>query len=156
MWGQSGHGQRAQLPVTLNDREVVLAPRTDQSQPAFTACSLDDNPGRGDPADGDPKGQVNLYLFWETRDVVDQADRWEMTVGLVNKAPQDSCTVCITPRRLQKLKPQPGEKFRWTNTPSGAEKPSQSGQLAADEHGLVTLPKVQVSKQKNRLAIYSP
>jgi pimeloyl-ACP methyl ester carboxylesterase len=153
VWGQGGHGQRAQLPVTLSDRFVGLEPRTDQSQPAFTACGLDDNPGTGSPADGDAKGQVNLYLFWDTGDVVDRADRWEMTVGLVDKAPQDRSTVSITPRRLQLLKPQPGEKFRWTNTPAGADKAIQSGQVTADEYGLVTLPEVIVSKEKNRIAI---
>ena len=39
--------------------------RTDQSQPAFTGCSLDDDSGDGDPADGDAEGQSNLYLFWK-------------------------------------------------------------------------------------------
>ena len=133
MRGQGGHGERAQSPVTLSDRFVALEPRTDQSQPAFTACSLDDRPGNGSPADGDPKGQVNLYLFWETGDVADRPDGWEMTVGLVGKAPKDRCTVNLTPRRLQKLKPQPGEKFRWTNTPVGSDKAIQSGEVVADD-----------------------
>ncbi len=153
VWGQGGHGERAQLPVTLSDRFVALEPRTDQSQPAFTACSLDDRPGNGSPADGDPKGQVNLYLFWETGDVADRPDGWEMTVGLVGKAPKDRCTVNITPRRLQKLKPQPGEKFHWTNTPLGSDKAIQSGDVAADDSRLLTIPQVTVTKGKNRIAI---
>jgi pimeloyl-ACP methyl ester carboxylesterase len=153
VWGQSGHGERAQLPVTLSDRSVALEPRTNQSQPAFTACSLDDHPGNGDPADGDPKGQVNLYLFWETGDVVDRPDGWEMTVGLVDKAPKDRCTVSITPRRLQKLKPERGEKFHWTNTPVGLDKAIQSGEVTADDARLLTIPHITVSKEKNRIAI---
>ena len=153
VWGQGGHGERAQLPITLNDRFVALEPRTDQSQPAFTACSLDDRPGSGNPADGDPKGQVNLYLFWETGNVVDQPDSWEMTVGLVDKAPKDRCTVSITPRRLQKLKPERGEKFRWTNTPVGSDKAIQSGEVAADDFRLLTIPQVTVTKGKNRIVI---
>ena len=82
--------------------------RVDRSQPAFTRCSLDNDPGRGDPRDGDPRAQVNLYLFWETGDVVDQPDCWEMTVGLVKTAPKDTCTVNITPRRLRRLKLESG------------------------------------------------
>ena len=128
------------MPITLNNRFVALEPRTDQSQPAFTACSLDDRPGSGNPADGDPKGQVNLYLFWETGNVVDQPDSWEMTVGLVDKAPKDRCTVSITPRRLQKLKPERGEKFRWTSTPVGSDKAIQSGEVAADDFRLLDHP----------------
>ena len=154
VWGQGGHGERAQLPVTLNDRFVALEPRTDQSQPAFTACSLDDRVGNGSPADGDPKGQVNLYLFWETGDVVDRADRWEMTVGLVDKAPKDLCTVSITPRRLQKLKPQQGKRFYWTNKPLGSEKAVQSGEVVADDCRLLTIPQVTVTKGKNRIVVW--
>jgi pimeloyl-ACP methyl ester carboxylesterase len=153
VWGQSGHGQRAQLPVTLSDRFVALEPRTDQSQPAFTACSLDGRPGNGDPADGDPQGQVNLYLFWDTGDVVDRADRWEMTVGLVDRAPQDHCKVSITPRRLQAFKPDRGQKLHWSNTPAGSDKAIQSGEVTADDNGLATLPQVIVSKEKNRITV---
>jgi hypothetical protein len=153
VWGQSGHGERAQLPVTLNDRAVALDLRTDQSQLAFMACTLDDRPGNGGPADGDPKGQVNLYLFWETRDVVDRLDAWEMTIGLVGQAPKDSCSVNITPRRLQKLKPERGAKFHWTNTPVGGTKAIQSGEIAADNDRLLTIPQVTVSKGRNRIVI---
>lgn len=153
VWGQSGHGERAQLPVTLNDRAVAMDLRTDQSQPAFTACSLDDCPGNGDPADGGPKGQVNLYLFWETGDVVDRPDRWEMTIGLVDRAPRDRCTVSITPRRLQQFKPERGQKFHWTNTPAGSATAIQSGDVTADDFRLLTIPYVTVTKEKNRIAI---
>ena len=153
VWGQGGHGERAQLPVSLSDRAVALEPRTDQSQPAFTACSLDDCPGNGNPLDGDPKGQVNLYLFWQTENIVDRPDGWEMTVGLVDKAPKDHCTVSITPRRLQNLKPVRGEKFRWTNTPVGSDKAIQSGEIVADNSRLLTIPQVTVTKGKNRVAI---
>src|ERR1043166_2993994 len=57
MWGQSGHGQRAFLPGSSpNERELGVDVRTDRSLPAFTNCSLDANPGNGDPKDGDPEG----------------------------------------------------------------------------------------------------
>ncbi|MHB1037157.1 MAG: alpha/beta hydrolase family protein [Pirellulales bacterium] len=153
VWGQSGHGQRAQLPVTLNDRDVALQPRTDQSLPAFTACSLDDRPGNGDPADGDPKGQVNLYLAWSMADVVDRPDRWETTVYLVEQAPQDTCTVNITPRRLQQLKLAAGEKVAWSNTPASGGAALQTGQATTDATGHVTLDGVRVGKGKSRVRI---
>jgi pimeloyl-ACP methyl ester carboxylesterase len=153
VWGQSGHGQRAQLPVSLSDRHMPMDLRTDQSLPAFTGCSLDDNPGNGEPGDGDPKGQVNLYLFWETNDVVDRPDRWEMTVGLIDKAPQDDCRVNVTPRSLQQLKLKPGQKVKWTNAALVDNKTMQSGTAAADDLGLITLEKVRVTKGKNRIRV---
>ena len=153
VWGQRGHGQRAQLPISLSDRHMPMDLRTDQSQPAFTDCSLDDDPGNGDPGDGDARGQVNLYLYWETDDVVDQPDRWEMTVALVEKAPQDDCTVDVTPRRVQKFKPKPGVKVQWTSTSISDGKQVQSGEATIDELGLITLEKVTVGKGKNRLTV---
>jgi pimeloyl-ACP methyl ester carboxylesterase len=153
VWGQSGHGQRARLPVSLNDRRMPMDLRVDQSLPAFTACSLDGEPGNGDPADGDPEGQANLYLFWETDDVVDRADRWEMTVGLVGQAPEDACTVNVTPRRLQQLELTPGKEVTWTNLSLDDKAKLQEGRATVDRHGLVTLEKVRVTKTKNRIVL---
>ena len=45
-------------------RELGIDVRLDRSLPAFTNCSLDGNPGNGDPKDGDAEGQCNLYLLW--------------------------------------------------------------------------------------------
>jgi pimeloyl-ACP methyl ester carboxylesterase len=153
VWGQAGHGQRAALPISLSDRSMPMDLRIDQSLPAFTGCSLDDDPGRGDPAVGDAQGQSNLYLFWQTDDVVDRPDRWEMTVALVDKAPKDECTVNITPRRLQQLKLEPGQKVQWTSTSLADGGQVQTGQATADEHGLVTLEKVRVGKAKSRVVV---
>ncbi len=152
VWGQGGHGQRARMPVTLGERILEIDIRTDQTLPAFSNCSLDDNPGKGDPKDGDPKGQSNLYLYWETATIVDEPGRWEMTVSLIDKAPKDECTVDITPRRCQKLKVKPGEKVKWVCKPSKGGK-QQTGQATADKHGLVTLEKVRIRKGGVRVRI---
>ena len=154
VWGQSGHGQRATMPGSLGERVLPIDVRTDQSLPAFSGCSLDDDPGGGDPQQGDAQGQINLYLSWQTEDVVDRADRWEMTVELIDKAPKDLCTVDITPRRLQQLKPKPGQQLKWTNTPLGRDRQVQAGQVTADRYGLITLKAVRVSKGENRIVVY--
>jgi len=155
VWGQGGHGQRAQLPVTLSDRHMPMDLRTDQSLPAFTDCSLDGNPGNGDPKDGDAEGQVNLYLYWLTDDVTDEKDEWSMTLGLVDKAPKDQCTVNVTPRRLQQFKLRPGEQLQWTNTSAADDgKEVQTGRCTADKLGLITLEKVIVTKGKNRVRVW--
>ncbi|HUT10959.1 MAG TPA: alpha/beta hydrolase-fold protein [Thermoguttaceae bacterium] len=153
VWGQSGHGQRARLPISTGDHDMPMDLRTDQSLPAFTGCSLDDDPGGGDPKDGDSEGQVNLYLYWKTDDIVDRVDRWEMTLGLIEKAPQDQCTVNVTPRRLQQLRLQGGQQVDWTNTPVGQAEPIQTGRATADRHGLITLEKVRLGKTGNRVMV---
>ncbi|NQT87214.1 hypothetical protein HQ560_10650 [bacterium] len=153
VWGQSGHGQRARMPGSLGERVLPIDVRLDQSLPAFTKCSLDDDPGNGDPTNGDDKGQANVYLAWETGDIVDTEARWAVTVYLIPKAPQDACTVHITPRRLQKLKPKPGQKLPWTNTALGTGEVLGKGAATVDRWGLVTLEGVQVGKGKNRVQI---
>ncbi|MFI5381347.1 MAG: alpha/beta hydrolase family protein, partial [Tepidisphaerales bacterium] len=66
VWGQSGHGQRALLPgAKTGERELGVEVRLDRTLPAFTRCSLDDDPGNGEPNDGDPQGQSNLCLYWD-------------------------------------------------------------------------------------------
>lgn len=150
-WGQAGHAQRAVMPRTLEQRIMPIDIRIDQSLPAFTRCSLDNRPGSGDPADGDPEGGVNLYLFWETTDIVDEPGAWEMTVGLTPAAPQDTCTVDLTARRLQHFKLQPGDTVKWTNTSAG--RVVQSGTATADQYGLLTLPELAVHKTGNRIRI---
>jgi len=153
VWGQGGHGQRARMPVSLRERVLPIDIRIDQTLPAFTHCSLDDDPGNGDPKDGDRQGQINSFLYWQTKDIIDEAQRWEMTVGLIVKAPKDTCTVDITPRRCQKFKPKPGEKVKWTNTGLSGNRAVQSGEATADKWGLVTLEKVAVAKGRNRIRI---
>ena len=119
--------------------------------PAFSNCSLDNNPGNGDPADGDYYGQINGWLLWDDRDHVDQPDHWEMTVFLLDACPRDRCTVDVTPRHCRRFKPRPGRRYTWTNTADG-QKPA-AGELAADRWGLVTLEKLLVSKARHRIVI---
>ncbi len=152
IWGQAGHGQRTIMPGNNSQRVMPIDIRTNQSLPAFTNCSLDENPGNGDPKDGDPKGQINRWLFWDTKDLVDLPDRWEITVGLMAKAPAVQCFVDITPRRLQKMVLMPGEKIRWENRSLKGAIIGQ-GSTFTDKNGLITLHHIKVLKIKNRITI---
>lgn len=166
IWGMQGHSQRTVYPLNGSQNLNPIDMRVDQSLPAFTACSLDDDIGTGtrktlsqnekkdkkvDIFDGDSSGQINRYLYWETDDITDTAGKWAMTVALTDKAPADSCTVNVTPRRCQNFSPIPGTEYRWTNT--SGEGLIQEGTVEADQWGLVTLEAIIVSKAKNRLLI---
>lgn len=154
-WGQGGHGQRALLPgPNPGERELGIDVRLGRSLPAFSRCSLDDNPGDGNPESGMREGQSNLYLAWDTGpdDVVDQVGRWSIILRLNRQAPKDECTVDVTPRRCLQFRAREGLKVRWRNlTPEGAE--AQSGEVAADAWGLVTVPDVRVTRGGNRLIL---
>ncbi len=129
--------------------------RWDASIPAFSNCSLDNNPGNGDPTDGQSCGQMNGYVIWDnTKGHVDKKDAWQMLVWVVNSCPEDSCTVDVTPRHCRRFKPRPGDRFKWTNISLNDQKVVQSGTVSADEWGLVTLRNVTVTKDRNRIRIW--
>jgi pimeloyl-ACP methyl ester carboxylesterase len=168
VWGLSGHGQRATMPADGGERIMPIDIRLDQSLPAFTNCSLDNDPGTGrklktpkeikigketrkDFYDGDSVGQINLYLYWDTETIVETPKKWEMTIALIEKAPEEQCTVDITPRRLQKFNSRPEAKYIWINTSEGKE--IQSGEATADKWGLLTLKRIIITKNGNRITI---
>ncbi len=153
IWGQRGHSQRTIMPLNGSQRVMPIDIRTDQTLPAFTNCSLDNDPGNGNPDDGEPTGQINRYLYWQTGDIVDNPNQWEMTVGLIPKAPEDRATVHITPRRCQHFAPEPGETVHWTNIDIDRETVLQSGDTVVDQWGLVTLKQVIIAKGTHRISL---
>ena len=121
--------------------------------PAFSNCSLDNNPGNGDPSDGDYYGTINGWLMCNNADSVDEPDRWEATLCLLPSTPRDSCSVDVTPRHCKRFKPAAGAKYKWSNLSIANNKDVQSGEATADQWGLLTMEKVTVTKEKNRIRI---
>jgi hypothetical protein len=151
VWGEQGHGQRAAMPAGGDERTMPLDIRTNRSLPAFTRSTLDDDPGNGEPNDGRPAGQVNLFLEWDPETVVDRPDRWEMTLGVTANAPAKEARADVTPRRLQGFKPVPGEIIVWTN--SAGRTPLQTGEVVVDQHGLITITQVHMRAGRTRLTL---
>jgi len=144
-WSSNGPGSVRPLMY-----EMVSKIRLHQSLPAFTRCSLDQSPGDGDHADAEKGGGINIHQRWDTATIVDERDKWGMTMWLAVDA---TCTTDVTPRRCQKFKARPGDVFKWTVTPAGADEPAQSGTATADKWGLVTAAGVRLGKAKVRLLI---
>ena len=166
VWRLRGHGSGTFYPN--------IDFRADQSLPAFTNCSLDDDIGTAtkikepkkvkmpwgqimtDIYDGDSEGGLNLHLRWKTDDIVDEKEQWQITLYLTSGqggAPKEECTVDVTPRRLQKFAVKGGMKFKWTNEFVKGTRPVESGTAVADKHGLVTMKKVTVTKGPNRIRL---
>jgi len=150
-WGGAGHSQRAYMPVDGTERDMPLDLRTDQSLPAFTRCTLDDDIGTGTKDSGAPAGQINGYLMWRTDSIVDEPTKWSMVVSLTDRAPKSTASADVTPRRLQQFKLKPGDRVEWTNAAGNST--VQHGELEADTFGLVTLPQVQISRGGNRITV---
>jgi hypothetical protein len=146
-WSSNGPGKVGPLYA------LVPRLRLQQSLPAFTHCSLDHSIGDGDHDEAQKGGGINLYQLWEPETIVDEPNRWEITLELRKDCPADSLTTDLTPRRTQQFKARPGDVFHWTNTSLADGQELQSGTATADAHGLVTIEHVTVAAGKSRVKI---
>jgi hypothetical protein len=158
VWGQEGHGQRAYFPTATGGGDNVkqgLDIRLDRPLPAFTRCSLDDEMGTGEPQNGAPSGQLNLYLRWDPGTIVDAPDRHEVEVYLIPSSPAPEAVTDLTPRRLRAFKPAPGSRVAWTSA-SRDGKELQKGELSVDATGLLTVEKLVVGRDRRRVVLRGP
>ena len=160
-WDERAHGGQSPFPRQWREigwEDAVLDwmiehMRLDRSYPAFSSCSIDDDPGGGDPPDGDPIGAINGYLLWNPASIRDDIDGWSIHLSLHPDAPSTTCTVDVTPRRLQVLDVMPGEAlaFRVRNATDGGV--LKVGTCVVDPDGLITVRAVPVSIEGVRLTI---
>lgn len=151
VWGQSGHAERSVMPMTNGERVMEMDINMNQPIPAFTNCSLDNNIGMGSMETGEDIGQINKYLYWQTKDIVDTEDTFEMTLCLMDIAPKDACTVTFTPRRVQNFKVEAGDTISYKNIDVSTGKVIDEGTVLVDKYGLITIENQRVSKTYNRI-----
>jgi hypothetical protein len=131
--------------------------RNNLSYPAFSNCSLNDDPGTGDPITGDSIGTINGYLDWKD-DIVDSVEAWEITLFIKELittvgtlVPPDSGITDVTLRRLQKFSVPVGETIFWENSRNGSI--VQQGTFTYDG-GLIKVSSVKVYKDSSHLKIF--
>jgi hypothetical protein len=146
--GTWGHSLGIGPPPTIALAHKI---RRQQALPAFRSCSIDNCPGDGRwGEDGDRDGYMNAFLMWEPETITDQPDEFAITTFLHEKAPEDSCTADLTPRRCQQFRPKPGQQFIWTSTSAADGEQVQSGTATADQWGLVTVSGLKFGSHRNR------
>jgi hypothetical protein len=144
-WNDGDHSSGAQPMARVLKYYPPERFARDRSYPALGNSSIDQNPGNGDPKDGDLEGGINLGFKWS--DVVDEGGKW--SVRLSNELAKGDMTVDVTPRRCQKFKLRPGAEVRWST--SGGE----TGKVTADAAGLATVPRVKLSPGKDTVLTLS-
>ncbi len=138
-WGPGGHSSSTASKAfkflkNYNKEKFAL----NRSYPALGNSSIDHDMGNGDPKNGDMQGGINLGFNWTM--AADEAGKW--SVKLSNDLCKAVMTVNVTPRRCQKFKTKPGEKFKWTSSTDG------KGDVTADKWGLVTIQKIKIEPGK--------
>ena len=154
-WADFGHANANDTMLAKNDLIHSfdwLSIRRGRAYPVFTNADSDNiNPwetGRRSSADS---GQVNAFLRWEN--VADRPQYFRMKLFLVS--PETLKTSFAIPvkavadvsiRRLQQFKIRPNERVRWSFG-------TQSGIAEADAGGLLTLPRLEITRNETVLKL---
>ena len=139
-WDNGGHGDAMRRPVEAfpnfrDFRWAIQRLALDHSFPAFTHCSLDQNPGNGDPTDGDIIGFINRGLDWDA--IVDEPTRYRVRILCRHPGAKWPVTVDVTPRRRQRFRPAPGAHVHARNQ-AGDQSMIEERTLVVDPAGRIT------------------
>jgi len=115
--------------------------------------------------DGLPRGTWNGHFRWSTRhqnfdpnktedDIVDEEKKLALCIRVGKHRRSawdaDSATADVTPRRARKFLPKSGETVHWENwdvSDPAAPKKIAEGDMTAERHGLVTVPKFVIRRK---------
>ncbi|MEO5674782.1 MAG: T9SS type A sorting domain-containing protein, partial [Chitinophagales bacterium] len=158
-WDQRVHNGDNALFTTLETQTDYTRYFTNKSYPAFSFCTINQNPGTGDPANGDPYGAINGYLDWDNNSINDLNCSYSINcfiktfyVGGVADAEQfDSCYTDITLRRTQNFHPLAGQTITWTNYDTGNNL-LQSGNFVYDGKQ-ITIAAVKIKKPGSTISL---
>ncbi len=158
-WDDGAHGTCAKdMPADIKSWDNLASFSKlfalNKSYLAFSNGSHDNNPGNGDPHDGDIVGFMNRGLTWE--EPRDTADKYEVLVKWMLVADRLPVTVDVTVRRLQAFKPGPGQAVTATNLAADTGAEVQAMRLTVDEQGLVTFPGFRITAAAGNRIVLQP
>jgi len=193
VWDEGGHGQPDPVlgPFWWDAgfnlvSDTVSYLRRDRPFPAFSQATHDWDPGdgtgngrqewsddsgfaglvaiTGDTGwSGDVAGALNRFLRWDTSSIVDDWERFELSLFVVDgsggEAPVDGYPSCgdrfdrtlpvwvdVTPRRVSRFRCVPGEPVGW-------EFDGRSGTVIANGDGSVTVPSIPMVVDRRTLIL---
>jgi len=156
-WDNGGHtGQRPDVPASFTEFDIYQI-RRDQCLPALSNASTADDPGRGDPDEGDPVGAINDDFRWAVEE--DSAEELVLRLWRIPKsgkfAQVTEATVDVTPRRRQAFLPGPGSQVTLKNLSASDASVIQEMQLVVEPTGLLTARQVRVSLDPGNRLVFS-
>jgi pimeloyl-ACP methyl ester carboxylesterase len=132
-WNNGGHSEGAASGAAIREWYPPERFARNESYPAFSRSSINDDLGSGDVSTGDTEGGINLGFVWTS--VVDTDRAW--SIQLRNDLATGPMTVDVTARNPQAFLPTAGQSVTYSVRRGGAE--VDSGTVLANAHGLVTL-----------------
>jgi len=153
-WGPFGHANNHAQIMKVNDLINSfdwLGVKKNEAYAVFTNASGNSKLPWPDNLSDKAPGQINAFFRW--KNIADTKDKLAMSLFLVS--PKDlkttfeipkTATADISLRRIQNLKPKPGEAFKWT---FGAA----TGSVKADAAGLITIPGLKITSEPATLTV---
>jgi hypothetical protein len=159
-WDQRDHGGNGK---NFNDDETqpnYYRFATNISYPAFSNCSVNQNPGNGTPSNGDQYGAINGYLDWQDNNIIDKKCTYTVHVfmkdfyvgGVFDPEQYSTCTTDMTIRRTQKFLPEMGSVIQWANYDEVTGVKLKHGNFTYNG-GLITIPNLDINKTGNRIKL---
>ncbi len=150
-FGTWGGGRLLPISVTGNwsGRMVYQEVRRDLSLPAFKG------PGTAilyqPPRQGRYVGAFNYTFRWDTNDLIDRPDRYEITLsGGSGRGATD-----VTLRRLQRFRVAAGKTYSWEWKPAKQARRAEpaNGEVTVGDGGLLTVRGVAIPREGGRLVV---
>lgn len=148
-WGVGPHNIPLEYRPKLARMFDIYKIRKNESYPAFSNSSLNDDPGNGDAEDGTITGIMGGGFDWEI--LADTDKKWSAKISHIADDKQEAAAD-ITPRNLQKFKVSNKDEYSYANTDSSGNI-IQSGTIKADENGLLTISQVKITSIGNTITI---
>ncbi len=132
-WNNGDHSSGSQAREIIQRWYPQELFARNQSYPAFSHSSINDDLGGGDPEDGDLEGGINLGFVWEVTQ--DTEAGWHLL--LRNELAEAPMNVSVTPRRLQDFAVAPNASFGVTMLRAHAL--PEALDARSDDHGVLTI-----------------
>ncbi|MBI2842858.1 MAG: hypothetical protein HYX78_05605 [Armatimonadetes bacterium] len=147
-WGNNGHTvSTSGYPEEFIEKKARDI-RKDRPFLAFTNASSDDEPGAGDPSDGDPVGQMGCEFVWElVRDT-------QESFAFRARCQSGSSNVDVTPRRKQQFAPNSGTDLVYMVTDE-LDNVISEGRVKVGDVSVFTLEQVQLADDWRTVYIYN-
>ncbi|MBA2406594.1 MAG: hypothetical protein H0V65_01180 [Chitinophagales bacterium] len=157
-WDQRTHSGSGKNFLTEETIPNFYRYQTTKSYPAFSNCSINQNPGIGTSTSGDPYGAYNGYLDWDDQ-ITDEECEYSVNVfvknyyvgGVLISDQYSTCKTDISFRRLQNFHPAVGATIAWKNYNSSNEI-IQSGSFVF-KGDLMTITNLTVNKSSNKIEL---
>ena len=153
-WGPFGHANNHASIMKVNDLINSfdwLDVKLNEAYAVFTNASCNSKLPWPDNTKDKASGQINAFFRW--KNISDTKNKLAMSLFLLSakdlKTTFDipkAATADVSLRRIQNLKPKPGETFKWT---FGAAK----GSVKADAAGLITVPGLKLTAAPATLTV---